>query len=58
VALDEHTADHSPLDSLADVLPGLARIGRRRSQKPPCCEDPSQPPAMNAELRELLSALE
>jgi hypothetical protein len=36
---------------------GLATVGRRRSDKPPCCDDPSKLPAMNEELRELLSAL-
>ena len=54
VALDKHERKHNPAADLAEVLPGLATIGRRRSDKPPCCEDPSEPPPMNEELRELL----
>lgn len=57
VALDEHEADRNPAVELAQVLPGLATVGRRRSAKPPCCDDAANPPAMNGELRELLSAL-
>ncbi len=58
VALDEHDRDHNPAAELAQVLPGLATIGRRRSDKPPCCEEAAQPPAMNEELRDLLAALD
>ena len=57
VALDEHDRDHNPAAELAQVLPGLATIGRRRSDKPPCCEQDEQPPEMNEELRDLLAAL-
>jgi hypothetical protein len=57
VALDEHKRDRNPAADLAEVLPGLAAVGRRRSAKPPCCEDAADPPAANEELRELFSAL-
>jgi hypothetical protein len=57
VALDEHERDRNSAADLAEVLPGLSTVGRRRSAKPPCCEEAADPPAMNEELRELLSAL-
>jgi hypothetical protein len=57
VALDKHERSHNPAADLAEVLPGLATTGRKRSTKPPCCEDAADPPAMNEELSELLSAL-
>jgi hypothetical protein len=57
VALDKHERDHNPAADLAEVLPGLATTGRKRSAKPPCCEDAADPPAMNEELSDLLSAL-
>jgi hypothetical protein len=57
VALDKHERSHNPAADLAEVLPGLATAGRKRSAKPPCCEDAADPPAMNEELSELLSAL-
>lgn len=56
-ALDKHDRKHNPAGDLAEVLPGLATIGRRRSDKPPCCEDPGEPPAMNEELRSFLYGL-
>jgi hypothetical protein len=34
-----------------------ATVGRRRSDKPPCCEDPTELSALNEELRELLYGL-
>lgn len=55
-ALDKHDRSHNPAADLAEALPGLTTVGRRRSDKSPCCEDPSRPPAMNEELEELLSA--
>jgi hypothetical protein len=58
VALEKHDRKHNPVADLAEVLPGLATIGRRRSDKPPCCEEPSEPPAMNDELRTLLSGFD
>jgi len=57
VALDKHDGNHNPTAHLAEALPSLATVGRRRSDKPPCCEDPSKPPSMNEELSELLLAL-
>ncbi len=57
VALDKHDRSHNPTADLAEALLGLATVGRRRSDKPPCCEDSSRPPAMNEELWKLLSAL-
>lgn len=56
VALDKHDRNHNPTADLAEALPGLSTVGRRRSDKPPCCEDPSKPPPMNDDLRQLLSA--
>lgn len=57
VALDKHDRKQNPAAVLAEVLPGLATVGRRRSDKPPCCEDPTEPPTLNEELRELLYGL-
>lgn len=57
VALDEHDRGHNPAAELSEVLPGLSTTGRRRSDKPPCCEEASDPPAMSDDLRELLSGL-
>lgn len=53
VAVDRHTSGHDPARELAEALPG----GARSKDKPPCCEDPLAPPAMNHDLRELLDAL-
>mgnify|MGYP001547497839 CR=1 FL=1 len=39
VALDKHERDHNPAADLAEALPGLATIGRKRSAKPPCCDE-------------------
>lgn len=57
VALDKHDRSHNPAADLAEALPRLGTVGRRRLNKPPCCEDLSRPPAMNKELEGLLSAL-
>ena len=57
VALDKHERGHNPAAYLAEVLPGLSTAGRKRSAKPPCCEDAADPPMMNEELSELLFAL-
>jgi hypothetical protein len=56
-ALDKHDRTHNPAAVLAEALPGLATVGRRRSDKPPCCKDPTEPPAVNEELREFLYGL-
>ena len=58
VALDKHDRKHNPAAVLAEALPSLATVGRRRSRKPPCCEEPSDPPAMNDELRALVSTFD
>ncbi len=57
VAIDRHTPHNNPVDSLTAVLPGLATVGRRRDDKPPCCDEPSGPPEMNDDLREMIDAL-
>ncbi len=57
VAVDRHTRENNPAASLAEVLGGLAIVGRRRQDKPPCCEDAASPPQMNEELRHLLGTL-
>jgi hypothetical protein len=57
VALDDHERERNPAADLAEVLPGLSTVGRRRSVKPPCCDEAADPPAINEELRELLAAL-
>jgi hypothetical protein len=57
VAVDQHTPENNPAASLAKVLPGLATVGRRRQDKPPCCEDAATPPPMNQELRNQLDTL-
>lgn len=54
IAIDRHTPGNNPATSLAEVLPGLAVVGRRRQDKPPCCDDAASPPPMNDELRNLL----
>jgi hypothetical protein len=58
VSVARHTAESNPHEQLAEIFPGLSAIGRRRSAKPPCCEDSSVPPAMSddtaAVLRDLL----
>lgn len=57
VAVDQHTPENNPAASLAEVLPGLAIVGRRRQDKPPCCEEVASPPPMNDELHNLLDTL-
>jgi hypothetical protein len=57
VAIDRHTPHNNPAATLATVLPGLATVGRRRDDKPPCCDDPADPPEMSDELRALLDGL-
>lgn len=58
VALDKHDRGHNPAAGLAEALPSLSTVGRRRSGKPPCCDEEDQPPAMNDELRELLALID
>ena len=54
VSVAQHTADSNPHEALAEVFPGLSATGRRRSAKPPCCEDSVQPPQMSDEARAIL----
>lgn len=57
VAIDRHTPQNNPAEALSALLPGLASVGRRRDDKPPCCDDPVGPPEMGDELRALLESL-
>lgn len=57
VFCDRHTRIRNPAAELAETLPGLGAIGRRRNYKPPCCADPAEPPPMTDELRQLLAAI-
>lgn len=57
VAADKHTPTNNPAATLAEILPGIATIGRRRRDKPACCDSPAAPPAMNEPLRKLLEHL-
>jgi hypothetical protein len=57
VAIDRHTPRNNPAAALSAVLPSLATVGRRRDDKPLCCDDPPDPPKMSNELRELLDGL-
>ena len=54
VAVDRHTESSNPAGKLSEVFPGLSPTGRRRSDKPPCCDDPSKPPQVSPALREAL----
>lgn len=57
VALLEHTPGHNPAFELSRALPNIFTVGRRRTEKPPCCDTPEEPPEMNRELSELLGLL-
>ena len=50
VALARHTKSSAPVETLAEILPGLSCAGRRRSDQPPCCDDPADPPYVSDEL--------
>lgn len=54
VSVAQHTADSNPHEALAEVFPGLSATGRRRSAKPPCCDDSGAPPKMSAEARDVV----
>jgi hypothetical protein len=54
VAVAKHTEGENPAESLAEIFPGLSAMGRRRSEQPPCCEDPQGPPTMSPELERIL----
>ncbi len=57
VALAEHTAHEEPAATLAEIFPGLSAKGRRGSEQPPCCDDPTAPPAMSPELERILAGV-
>ncbi len=57
IEVGQHTADGSPVASLAEMFPGLSATGRRRSEQPPCCEDAEAPPALSQELEARLAEL-
>ncbi len=54
VALTKHTENEEPAATLAEIFPGLSAKGRRRSEQPPCCENPTAPPTMSPELERIL----
>lgn len=54
VAVARHTERHNPVATLAEILPGLSATGRRRSEQPPCCDDPQEPPTVGPELEAIL----
>jgi hypothetical protein len=49
VSVARHTDRENPNATLAEIFPGLSAVGRRRSDQPPCCDDPQTPPALSAE---------
>jgi hypothetical protein len=57
ISVAEHTPDNNPHELLASVFTGLSVRGRRRSAKPPCCEESGKPPEMGDETRAALAAL-
>lgn len=54
ISVAEHTTDGNPHEVLAQVFPRLSATGRRRSAKPPCCDNSGEPPAMSDEARAVL----
>jgi hypothetical protein len=54
VSVAEHTEQSNPHAQLAEILPALSARGRRRSAKPPCCEESGEPPQMNDDTRDIL----
>lgn len=48
-----HTDSEDPSADLAAFFPGLSATGRRRSDQPPCCDDPDLPP-MSDEVQRVL----
>jgi hypothetical protein len=57
VSVAKHTAQSNPHELLAEVFPGISATGRRRSAKPPCCEDSGAPPEMSDDARGALGAV-
>ena len=54
ISIAKHTTHSNPHELLAEVFPGLSATGRRRSAKPPCCEDNGAPPQMSDHARAIL----
>jgi hypothetical protein len=54
VSVAKHTPGSNPHEALAEIFPGLSATGRRRSDKPPCCEDSGTPPPMSEDARAVL----
>lgn len=57
VSVDQHTKRNNPNAALAETFSGLATTGRRSENKPPCCDDPAQPPDLDESTREVLADL-
>lgn len=57
ISLAKHTKSDNPSAALAEIFPGLSVTGRRRSDQPPCCKEPTKPPELPPELAEILFAL-
>ncbi len=57
ISLARHDKSQNPHRVLSDIFPGLSLVGRRRRAKPPCCEDPENPPVMPATLSEQLAGM-
>lgn len=55
LSVAQHMQDSNPHEQLAEIFPGLSANGRRRSAKPPCCEDSGAPPELSAEAREVFN---
>ncbi len=54
ISVAEHTDESNPHAKLAEAFPGLSKTGRRRADKPPCCEDDGGPPKMGEAARTVL----
>jgi len=54
---DCRSSRENPNAAPAEVFPGLSADGRRRSEQPPCCDEPQTPLALSAELDSILSEL-
>lgn len=54
IGLGEHDGDSGPVQQLADIVPTVSAIGRRRQEQPKCCSAPAAPPELGDFERELL----
>lgn len=57
ISLAKHDRSQNPHRVLADVVPGLGPVGRRKRAKPPCCDDPESPPVMPTTLGEQFAGM-